>query len=53
MQVYDFINDPDERVDMTNSELKGTRIAHFLTGFLLGCVVVFFAILIIGTWLGL
>jgi len=52
MDVYDFRNDEDT-VDMTNSEVRGTRIAHFLTGFLLGGVVVFLSILIIGSWLGL
>jgi len=52
MDVYDFRNDEDP-VDITHFELKATRIAHFLTGFLLGGVVVFFGILIIGSWLGL
>jgi hypothetical protein len=52
MDVYDFRTDED-MADMTNSEVRGTRIAHFLTGFLLGGVVVFFFILIVGTYLGL
>lgn len=51
MDVYDFRNDEDP-VDITHTELKATRIAHFLTGFLLGGVVVFFSIIILGTYFG-
>jgi len=53
MDVYDFRNDEDMVDDMTHSELRGTRIAHFLTGFLLGGVTVFFSILVYGTYIGL
>jgi hypothetical protein len=51
MDVYDFRNDEDP-VDMTHTELAGTRIAHFVTGFLCGVVVTFTVMAIIGAYLG-
>ena len=51
MDVYDFRNDEDP-VDMTHTELMATRIAHFLTGFLLGGVVTFLGFMILGAYMG-